>query len=181
MRNRIWRLTLLQGILAALVGLLLLVWPGKGAQALIMFVGAFALLTGLVATIHASMARYPIGSVSIAGGLLTVLLGLIALFWPGLTATVLIYVVAAWALLIGLIEIIGGLAIGLGSPAGALAAGVGLVSVVLALLLFIVPEAGVVAAAWMIGFYFLASGGLTIYHAIEVRRERHLRRRAGLA
>ncbi len=170
MPNRIWWLTLLRGILAAILGLLLLLWPDKGAEAVLMFVGAFALVTGAISTFHASRARYPVWGVSIVGGIITLILGLIALFWPGLTATVLVYIVAAWALVFGTIEIIGGLAVGIGIPAGALATGLGLISVVLALLLFFMPEAGVVAAAWLIGFYFLLSGGLGIYHAVEVRR-----------
>lgn len=176
MGMRIWWLTLLRGILGVILGVMLLVWPDKGAEALIMFVGAFALLTGLISTIHASLARHPVWGASITGGLLTLLLGLVALFWPGLTATVLVYLVGAWALIFGVIEVFGGVTIGAGSPAGALATGVGLISIVLAILLFIVPEAGIVVAAWLLGFYFLTSGGLTVYHAIEVRR--HLRRLA---
>ncbi|MGD9496184.1 MAG: DUF308 domain-containing protein, partial [Armatimonadota bacterium] len=41
---------------------------------------------------------------------------------------------------------------------------------VLALLLLMVPEAGVVVASWLIGLYLLLTGALTIYHAIELRR-----------
>jgi len=164
-----------------LLGLLLLFWPDKGAEALIMFVGAFALLTGLIVTIHASTARYRIWGASMVGGLITLILGLIALFWPGITAAVLVYMIAAWALLFGLIEIIAGLSIGAGSPAGALATGIGLVTVVLALLLFAAPEVGVVAAAWLIALYFLLNGGLTVYHAIEIRRARARSHRRRLA
>lgn len=171
MRNRIWWLTLLRGILGVILGLLLLFWPDKSAEALIMFVGAFALLTGLVITIHALLARFLLWGGSVAGGLVTLLLGLIALFWPGLTAAVLVYVIAAWALVFGILEVIAGLALGAGSPAGALATGIGLVTVVLAILLFAAPEVGVVAAAWLLALYFLLNGGLTIYHAVEVRRE----------
>ena len=175
MGNRIWWLTLLRGIFGVILGLLLLFWPDKGAEALVMFVGAFALVTGLIGTIHASAARYPIWGVSVFGGLLTVALGLIALLWPGITATVLIYMMAAWALMVGLIDIVAGLVIGLEMPVGALATGLGLVSVVLALLMFCLPEVGIVAAAWLIGFYFLFNGGLTIYNAVEVRRYRRFR------
>jgi len=170
MRNRIWWLTLLRGVLTAILGLLLLFWPDKSADAVIMFVGAFALITGLIATIHAATAKYSLWGTSIFGGLVTIALGLIAFFWPDLTATILVYIVAIWALVVGMIEIVGGLAIGAGSSAGALTTGLGLVSVVLAMLLFMVPEAGIIAAAWLIGAYFLAHGGLTAYHAIEVRR-----------
>lgn len=181
MRNRIWWLTLLRGILGVLLGLLLLLWPDKGAEALIMFVGAFALLTGLIATIHASAARYRVWRASIIGGLITIALGLIALFWPGITAAVLVYMIAAWALVFGALEVIAGLAIGAGSPPGALATGIGLVTVVLALLLFAAPEVGVVAAAWLIALYFLLNGGLTVYHGIEIRRALARRHGRGLA
>ncbi|MFP4250218.1 MAG: HdeD family acid-resistance protein [Armatimonadota bacterium] len=172
MRNRIWWLTLLRGTLTVILGLLLLVWPDRSAEALIALVGAFALLIGLISTIHASTVRFPLWGASITGGVITLVLGLIALFWPGITATVLIYIIAAWALVFGIIEIIAGLAIGIAAPGGALVAGVGLVSVVVAILLFVVPEAGIVTAAWLLGVYFVASGGLTVYHAVEVRRSR---------
>ena len=153
-----------------IIGVLLLVWPNRGAETVIMLVGAFALLTGLVATIHASTTRYPLWRMSVAGGLLTLALGLVALFWPGLTATVLILIVAIWALAFGVIEILAGVTVGAGSPIGALVTGIGLVSVILAILLFAAPDIGVVAAAWLIAFYLLAYGGLTIYQAVELRR-----------
>ncbi len=178
MAGRIWWLTLLQGILGVILGLLLLLSPDRAAEAVIMFVGIFALAAGILSVVHALVARYYFWGTSITGGLLTIALGLIALFWPGLTATVLVYVVAAWAVLFGLMELIGGVAIGSGSVAGTLTLGVGLVSVVLGVLLFAAPEVGVVAAAWLLGIYFLASGALTVYHAAEVRRmfsRRHVR------
>ncbi len=168
--HRVWWLTLLRGAIGVILGLLLLFWPDKGAEALIMFVGAFALLTGLIATVHASVTRHAIRGASLTGGILTIALGLIALFWPGITATVLVYFVAAWALVLGAIQVIAGLSIGAGSPLGAIAAGIGLISVVLAMLLFLAPRAGIVVAAWLIAFYFLATGALTIYDAIELRR-----------
>jgi uncharacterized membrane protein HdeD (DUF308 family) len=171
MADRIWWVTLLRGMLGVLLGLLLLVWPDKSAEALIMFVGAFALLTGLIITMHALGARYLLWRGSLTGGLLTVALGLIALLWPGITAAVVIYLIAAWALVFGIVEVLAGLTVGAGSPVGALVMGIGIVSIILALILFVVPEAGIVMAAWLIGFYFLASGGLTVYNAIEVRRE----------
>ncbi|MEA3401382.1 MAG: DUF308 domain-containing protein [Armatimonadota bacterium] len=170
MRNRIWWLTLLRGILGVLIGLLLIVWPAKSAEALIMLVGAFAVLTGLIGTINAAGARFQLWSFSLVAGVPTILLGLVALLWPGLTATVLIYMVAAWALLFGLVEIAAGISLLRLGPIGALTTGIGLISVVLALLLFLAPTAGVVAACWLIGLYFLSTGGLTVYHAIEVRR-----------
>lgn len=169
MRNRIWWLTLLRGILSALLGVMLLAWPQKSVETVIMFIGAFAVITGAVAIANALGSRYDLWGFSMTGGLLTLLLGLTALLWPGVTGTVVIYLVAAWAVLFGVVEILAGLALPAG-PMRAVPLGVGLISVALALILLLEPTVGLVAAAWVIGFYLFATGGLTAYHAIELRR-----------
>ena len=169
MHSHIWSLMLLRGIIAVGIGLLLVVWPDKSAEVLVMFVGAFALFTGALISLQGYAARYPGRSASIVGGMLTLVFGLVALAWPGAIATVVVYVIAAWALLFGILEIIGGMMIGLSSPPGALATGIGIVTVVLAIILFIAPYAGIFAAAWLVGFYLLATGSLTVYQAIKAR------------
>ncbi|MGD9498247.1 MAG: HdeD family acid-resistance protein, partial [Armatimonadota bacterium] len=170
MLTRIWWLTVLRGILGVVIGVLLLVWPGEGAEALIMLVGAFAVVAGIFGIVGAAGAGDHLRGFGMASGIVTLTLGLIALLWPGLTANVLVYIVAVWALLFGLVEIAAGVSMPVPGSIKALTTGIGLISVVLALLLLMVPEAGVVVASWLIGLYLLLTGALTIYHAIELRR-----------
>lgn len=169
-RNSLWWFPFARGVLSVLLGLLLLAWPKESAEAFVMLIGAFALLVGLVRTLNATAWRGPIRGFALTSGIVTLLLGLAAFLWPGLTATVFVLLVAAWALLFGLFEIAVGLAMPPGIPAKALTMGMGLISVTLAILLAVAPEVGIVAASWLIGFYFLATGALTIYYAIELRR-----------
>ncbi len=169
MREPIWWLTLLRGLLGSIIGALMLACPEKSAETLIMLVGAFAVITGLISTINAASSRFDVWRTSLASGVVTLLLGLVALLMPGITASILVYMVAAWALLFGIIEIAAGISLSAAGAIGPLTIGVGLISVVLALILFAIPEAGVVAATWLVGFYFLATGALTVYHAIEIR------------
>ncbi len=170
MRARIWWSMLLRGALAVLIGTLMITWPEQSAGGVIMIVGGFAILTGVFGLVAAvALTRFG-GGFALIGALLTIVLGLVALLWSGLTADVLVFVVAGWALLFGLIEICAGLAVETGEAIRALTTGLGLISVTLAVLLFAVPDIGVVAVVRLLGFYLLASGVLRIYRAVAIRQ-----------
>lgn len=170
MSNRFRQLTILRGALSMILGLLLLFWPMSSAEAIIMVIGAFALLIGLVSVFNAFSMRFTLWQLSAAGGVITALLGLVALGWPAVVTTIIVWLIAIWALIFGVLEIIAGWIAGLNAPLAAVTIGVGLLSIVLAILLFAMPELGVVAMAWIIGFYFVATGALTIWHAVESGR-----------
>jgi len=159
-------LMVVRGALAVLLGVLLIAWPNQSAEALVMLIGLFMIVSGATALIGMLALRGLGWGLGLTGAIVTLLLGLVAFIWPGITADLLVLLVAAWALLFGAIEIITGLALP-GGTIKSLTIGLGLISVVLALLLFAEPEVGVVIASWLLGLYFLTTGALRIYQATQ--------------
>jgi len=97
-----------------LFGILAFVWPAITLFVLVYLFGAFALVNGICSLVLAWSVRsswrgmrlgYPRFGALILGGILRIAAGLIAFFLPGITALGLLIMIAAWAIVIGLIEI----------------------------------------------------------------------------
>src|SRR5262245_44550755 len=105
-----WWLVLLRGIAALILGVLAFVWPGITLVSLILLCGIYALADGLFA-MWAAVAgrggglvpRWWLAIVGIAG----VVAGILTFVWPGLTAQILLLLIACWAIVIGAMQIWG--------------------------------------------------------------------------
>lgn len=174
--SRNWWLVLLRGIVAILFGILAFVWPTITWLTLIVMFGVYAIVDGLV-TIITGLSRTketPRWWVFLGEGLLTIAAGVIALIWPGLTTLVLIYILASWAVITGVLEIAAAVRLrdeisnewilGLG----------GFVSMALGILLFLQPAAGGIAIIWIIAGYALVFGILLVILAFRLRSWRGL-------
>jgi uncharacterized membrane protein HdeD (DUF308 family) len=168
---RHWWMVALRGVIAMLFGIAALIWPRIALAALVLLFGAFALMDGLIAAAVAILSRHDFegwwmwlleGSVGLAIGMATFI-------WPGLTARVLLYLVAAWAIVTGVLEIMA--AIGLREIIERvwLLGLDGILSVILGVLLLIRPVAGALAVTWLIGLYAILVGVLLIALALELR------------
>src|SRR5215203_5592724 len=101
-----WWALLLRGIAAVLFGLAALFWPGLTLFVLIVFFGAYTLVDGIFAIVAGIRGSGGRRWLLLAEGVLGVLVGLIAFFSPGMTALVLLYVIAAWAILTGILRVV---------------------------------------------------------------------------
>ena len=113
-------------------------------------------------------------------GVLGVLAGLVAAFWPGLTALALLYFIAAWAIVSGILEIAGAIRLRR-EIEGEWALGLsGALSLLFGVLLVVIPApAGLLSLVWLIGAYALAFGVLLLVLAFRLRgtSEMHTPRR----
>src|ERR1700741_5023412 len=93
---------ILLGILAVVVGIIAIAWPGVTILALVILFAVYAFID---AGLHGAGAFSSRSAGPVFGHLLIALIdlaaGVIALVWPGATALVLVIVVAAWALVGG--------------------------------------------------------------------------------
>ena len=150
----IWR-----GILAILVGVIAVAWPGITVG---VFVIVFAVYAFLAAGIEAMRAFGSETAGPVAGRLVLFIVdvaaGVVALAWPGITALALVLWVAAWAFVTGVAEI--ALAVNVGGNIGerALLGLAGLVSLPLGVVLVIRPDIGVVTLAQVYGLFSIAYG-----------------------
>lgn len=167
-----WSLALLRGLLAVVFGLLAFLWPAITLRALILLVGAYALADGVFAVASALRSRHAEGfwSILLLEGGAGILAGLLAILWPDMTALALIYVLAVWCIITGLIEIAAARALRRYVEGEWLLALTGIVSLCFGLFVALRPGAGALALLWLIGAYALAFGVLLIIFALALRR-----------
>ncbi|MDQ3862441.1 MAG: HdeD family acid-resistance protein [Actinomycetota bacterium] len=169
-----WWALALRGVIAILFGLAALLRPGIALGALILLFGAYALVDGVFAIVgvfggtRGGTPRWLLFIEGVAG----ILAGLIAFVLPGLTAVVLLYLIAAWALVTGVFEV--ATAIRLRQEITgewALIVG-GAFSMLFGVILAVVgPGVGLLSLIWLIGVYALAFGILLLITAFRVRAE----------
>jgi uncharacterized membrane protein HdeD (DUF308 family) len=170
-----WWVFVLRGIFAILFGIGAFVMPGITLAALVLLYGAYALVDGVVAAVAAITRRrpgegfpWPVLLIGLAG----IVAGIVALAYPGLTALVLVYLIAAWHVLRGAFEII--VAIQLRKELegeGWLIAG-GALSVLFGLFLYARPGAGALALLWVIGVFALVFGVIAVILGFQLKRRK---------
>jgi uncharacterized membrane protein HdeD (DUF308 family) len=106
---RRWWLFALRGAFAILFGLMALAWPGITLLALVILWGAYTIVDGVTSLyLTFTHRQWPTADRVMHGvlGGLGLLAGLIALIWPGLTAGVLLLLIAVWSILTGVLQMV---------------------------------------------------------------------------
>jgi uncharacterized membrane protein HdeD (DUF308 family) len=167
----VWWLVLMRGIFMVIFGIIALVSPGIALLTLVWLFGFYAIFDGIAAIAIGIRTRgEPHWVWTIVQGVVSVLAGLIALIWPGLTALALLFVVAFWAIVLGIGEIGGAFASRKsGSTAWGWTLAAGILNVVFGVLLLIWPASGILTLIWLIGIFTLAGGIALIVLAFRVR------------
>lgn len=169
--SQYWWLVILRGVLAILFGALAFVWPGITWLTLIIMFGVYAIVDGVV-TAATGLARTkdtPRWWTFLLEGFIGIAAGVIALIRPDLATLVLLYVIAAWAIFTGILEIVTAIRLrheitnewvmGLG----------GVLSVALGLLLFFQPVTGSLVIIWTIAAYAIIFGILLVALGFRLR------------
>jgi uncharacterized membrane protein HdeD (DUF308 family) len=168
-----WRVLAIRGVAAIVFGVLTLVWPGLTLWALVVLFGAYALVDGVFTFIHAftnELSTTGQRALLLLEGVCGVAAGVIAFAWPEITALALLYLIAAWAIVTGVIEIASAVALrGVVRNGWWLGLG-GLASIVFGVLLMITPGPGALVITWLIGWYAVVFGITLLMLAFRVRR-----------
>ncbi len=151
---RHWWALAIRGLLALIFGLIILFNPGIAVEVFIILFGIFALADGLCALIVGlSSAGKGHRPALIFQGLAGIAAGIIAFLWPGITILVLLLLIAVWALITGILEIIVAFQLPSGEKGKGLLGISGVLSIVIGLILFAHPITGIVVGIWIIGIY----------------------------
>jgi uncharacterized membrane protein HdeD (DUF308 family) len=167
-----WWAIALRGLVAVLFGIAAFMWPGITVWVLAALFGAYALFNGIFTVIEAfsrdvSRERWrPLlfeGVIGSAIGVVTLIIG------PWLTAMGLLYLIAFWAIMTGVFEII--TAIGLRHEIRGewLLALIAILSMAFGLLLVSFPAPGALSVILIIGAFAFATGALMIALAFKLR------------
>ena len=162
---------ILRGVLAVIVGILALAWPGVTILALVILFAIFAFIDAGVEAMRAfssGKAGPVVGHLLL--GLLDLAAGVIALVWPAPTALVLVLVVGVWAFVGGFFEVFSAFDRGETAGTRALYILTGLLWIAFGVVLFARPGIGAVTLALLFGLFNLISGATLITRGIEVRR-----------
>ena len=165
------RVLLLRGILAIVLGILALVLsPRITILFLVYLFGAYAFISGVVSAATALRYTNEQGwALLLVGGILGIVVGIVAFLWPGITAFVLLFLIAAWAIVTGIIEMVAAFTLPLGTEREWLLGLAGLASVIFGVLLAIWPRVGLVAVVWLIGIYAIVYGILLLVRYFQTR------------
>jgi uncharacterized membrane protein HdeD (DUF308 family) len=168
-----WWLPLVRGIIAILFGIAIFLWPGPLLFVTIVLFATFALLNGIMAIVASIQERRVSKNwwVLLIEGIVSVLGGLVAFAWPGITAVAIFYVVAIWAVLTGIMEIVGAFTLGRAMSSEWSMGLIGILSVVIGVILFFMaPVAGILTLLYALAFYALFAGIFWIVRAFQARR-----------
>lgn len=160
----------LRGLAAIVFGVLTLVWPRLSLAVLVFMFGIFAVISGITAIVAALRNREEhYWGLLLFEGILGVLAGTAALVWPGITALSFLFLIAAWAILTGVLELVAPLAFPMSFRRGLLSALSGIVSIVFGVVIAAQPAAGLLAVVWLIGIYAIIVGIMHIVVYFEAR------------
>ena len=169
-----WRALALRGLVALLFGLVVLFWPGLVLTVLAVLFGVYAGLDGAITFVPAlrSPDRGAQRSLPLAEGAVGIIAGVIALLWPGLSATGLVYVIAGWALATGVLKILTAIVLRAEVDNGWLLAGSGALSALFGILLAALARSDVPFLAPFIGGFAVVVGLALLVFAFRLRERR---------
>jgi uncharacterized membrane protein HdeD (DUF308 family) len=166
-----WWTLVLRGAVAILFGIMAFLWPGVTLSALVLLFGAYALVDGIAAVImgireYGNRERW---WATLLSGIVSVAAGIITFVMPGITALALLTLIAFWAIVRGVFEIVaairlrheieGELLLGLG----------GALSIAFGVLMLMFPGAGALAVIWWIAAFAIVSGVLLLMLGFRLR------------
>jgi uncharacterized membrane protein HdeD (DUF308 family) len=165
-----WWMLVLRGVCAILFGVLAFTWPGVTLGALVLLWAVYAFADGVLAFAAAfSGASGTPWWVLILEGLVSIAAAAAAVLYPGITAIVLLYVIAAWAVVTGVFEIAAAIQLRKEIQGEVWLGLAGLASVLFGLVLFARPGAGALAVVWIIGAYAVVFGVLLVALGLRVK------------
>jgi uncharacterized membrane protein HdeD (DUF308 family) len=170
---RYWWVLALRGVLAVLFGLFAFFIPGITLLTLVLLFGAYVLLDGIFDLVAAT--RSPSHHWALVlEGIVGIIAGILTFLWPGITAMVLLYLIAFWAIFTGVLEIIAGIRLRQVLSDEIWLILMGVLSLLFGLFILIFPGAGALAVVYWIGAYALLFGIMLLALAFRLRSFRHV-------
>ncbi len=154
--SRDWWVYAVRGIAAILFGIMALIWPGPTLAVLVLLFGAYAFVDGVALLV--ALARGDVLARShkwITGlmGALGIVVAIVTLVWPGMTALTLLYLVAIWAIAMGILQIAAAIEFRREINGEFFVVLGGIFSIVFGSLLVVFPGTGLLSLVWLVGFW----------------------------
>ena len=158
--TRNWWLVALRGALAVVFGIAAFVWPGFTFEVLVLLFGAYAFVDGVLLFSFGLLAAgdreqwWPL----VLGGIVGVAVGVLTFMQPAAMALALVYIIGAWAIVTGLLEIVAAIRLRDVITTEWLMGFSGILSVIFGVLVLAQPGPGALALVYLFGFYAVLAG-----------------------
>jgi uncharacterized membrane protein HdeD (DUF308 family) len=152
-----------------------IVWPGITLFALVFVFAAFTLIDGAAAIVLGIRGEKD-GTVwwtLVIMGVLAIIAGIIMFLWPPIALAALLAVIAAYAIVRGIFEVVAAIRLRKEIDDEWILAISGVASIIFGGLILYRPDAGLVAIALLIGAYMLAIGVLAVALSLRLRKMQH--------
>jgi uncharacterized membrane protein HdeD (DUF308 family) len=151
-------------VFSIIFGVLVIIWPGIALSTLILLAGAYFVVDGVINVITSIQHRAtnPQWLWGVLEGVVSALAGIAAFVWPGLTALVLLYLIAVYAIITGVLQLIAAWQLRKEIEGEIWLALSGLLSVVAGILLILFPGTGALAVLGIIAAYSIIFGVILI-------------------
>ncbi|HME81013.1 MAG TPA: HdeD family acid-resistance protein [Candidatus Eremiobacteraceae bacterium] len=165
-----WWLFLLRGLAAIVVGVIAFIQPGATLMALVIVLGAYSFVVGVLALTA--------GATGVGGdrwwallleGILGIVVAFLIWFWPVTSTMAFVYFVAAWFIVMGIVQIAGGIRLRDIIDNEWLYILGGIISIAFGVWVFRTPVQGTEATGYLFGFYFLLYGIVQVVLAFKLR------------
>ncbi|NDJ51647.1 MAG: HdeD family acid-resistance protein [Chloroflexi bacterium] len=160
-----------RGVIAILFGALAIALPGLTLVSLVYLFGAFVVVDGILNLVNSvsDAGSYPQWWVGLLEGIVGLAVGALTFIWPNLTGVALLFLIAAWTIVTGILEIVAAVHLRKEHENEWLLALGGVLSLLFGIYLVIFPIPGALAVAWLIGAYALVFGVTLIALGLRLR------------
>jgi len=167
-----WALAL-QGVLVLIVGFLILLWPVMTMDVLVIFIGAFAFVSGIFALVAMTKAEKGRRGILILQGVVGIIFGIMLFAWPIASAAMLLWFIMAWLLVSGIFKIVAAVQLPSGDASKWLLGLDGFFSMIIGIMLISLPGIeGLFVMCLLIGFYAIFAGIALISLSFMVKSTR---------
>jgi uncharacterized membrane protein HdeD (DUF308 family) len=177
---QLWWAFVLRGLLGIIFGVAVILFPDIGLVVVVALFAAWALIGGVSSLVSTWRSRaHRDWWVGILEGLAGIVAGIVAILLPGAAALGLLFVVAGWAIVTGVLQV--WMAIRLREQiTGELWMGLsGIISIAFGLLLVIFPGTGILSVLLLVGIFSIAMGVAMLLLGLRLRRIRQQAVRQG--
>ena len=168
--TRNWWALALRGIFAILFGLAAFVIPGVTLAVLVALFGAYAVIDGVLAIVAGIRAaeRHERWWSLVLKGLAGIVAGVLTFGWPALTVLALLYLMAGWAIVTGVLELVAAVHLHRAHGEWLLILN-GVLSILFGIFVLAWPGAGALTLLWLIGAYAIVFGVVLVILAFRLR------------
>jgi uncharacterized membrane protein HdeD (DUF308 family) len=170
--SRQWWLVLLRGVVAITFGIVAFAQPAMSTMALVLLVGAFMLADGVLGTWAAISSRkyYDDWWLLLLWGMTGIVAGGLTFFVPQITALVIMFYIAVWAIATGVLQIVAAIRLRKEIKGEWLLVMGGLASVAFGVILLAQPAAGALILLWLIASFALVFGVMLVAFSFRLRK-----------